>query len=378
MAPELTFERLAAGSPFPAIAGPAGVSLLTRNGHALLAVRSGEKTFDRRRRRPRRSWRRWKALERRRRRIRDGATRSRSTPCSPEPAKRCGPTSSTCAWRSTCCRPGVGSRRARADGVPAPRPAAGARQGGRGRPRAPCPGPTRSSMPTAGWPSAPPAPPRWRRLLSAELAARPELEKSLPRDRAAAHSRARADGARRRGDRQPASRRDVRAHGEASCAPSSRRSGPEAGEEFNVNSPVKLGQILFEKLKYPVLKKTAKTRSSSTGFEVLTELAEQGLRLPKLVLEYREISKLKGTYVDALPAARRRGRAGPLLVPADGRGDRAALVVGPQPPEHPDPNGGGSRDPPGLRRAARASGSSSPTTRRSSCASWRICRATRP
>jgi len=76
----------------------------------------------------------------------------------------------------------------------------------------------------------------------------------------------------------------------------------EAGEEFNVNSPVKLGQILFEKLGYPVLKKTAKTRSSSTGVEVLNELAERGFPLPKLVLEYREISKLKGTYVDALPA----------------------------------------------------------------------------
>ena len=50
----------------------------------------------------------------------------------------------------------------------------------------------------------------------------------------------------------------------------------EAGEEFNVNSPVKLGQILFEKLGYPVLKKTAKTKSSSTGVEVLTELAERG------------------------------------------------------------------------------------------------------
>jgi DNA polymerase-1 len=65
---------------------------------------------------------------------------------------------------------------------------------------------------------------------------------------------------------------------------------------------VKLGQILFEKLGYPVLKKTAKTRSSSTGVEVLNELAERGYPLPKLVLEYREISKLKGTYVDALPA----------------------------------------------------------------------------
>ena len=76
----------------------------------------------------------------------------------------------------------------------------------------------------------------------------------------------------------------------------------EAGEEFNVNSPVKLGQILFEKLGYPVLKKTAKTKSSSTGVEVLTDLAERGYPLPRLTLEYREIAKLKGTYVDALPA----------------------------------------------------------------------------
>ncbi len=75
----------------------------------------------------------------------------------------------------------------------------------------------------------------------------------------------------------------------------------EAGEEFNINSPVKLGQILFEKLQYPSGKKTAKTRSSSTGVEVLSELAEKGYPLPRLVLEFREISKLKGTYVDALP-----------------------------------------------------------------------------
>jgi len=80
-----------------------------------------------------------------------------------------------------------------------------------------------------------------------------------------------------------------------------RRIWEGAGEEFNVNSPVKLAQILFEKLGYPVLKKTAKTRTSSTGFEVLNELSERGLPLPKLLLEYREISKLKGTYVDALP-----------------------------------------------------------------------------
>ncbi|HSE65198.1 MAG TPA: DNA polymerase I [Thermoanaerobaculia bacterium] len=75
----------------------------------------------------------------------------------------------------------------------------------------------------------------------------------------------------------------------------------ESGEQFNVNSPVKLGQILFEKMKYPVGRKTAKTRVSSTGVEVLTELAEQGFPIARFVIEYREISKLKGTYVDALP-----------------------------------------------------------------------------
>jgi DNA polymerase I len=96
--------------------------------------------------------------------------------------------------------------------------------------------------------------------------------------------------------------RDISVRMERELRELERRIWTEAGEEFNVNSPVKLGQILFEKLGYPVLKKTAKTRSSSTGVEVLSELAERGFALPKLVLEFREISKLKGTYVDALPA----------------------------------------------------------------------------
>jgi DNA polymerase-1 len=73
-----------------------------------------------------------------------------------------------------------------------------------------------------------------------------------------------------------------------------------AGESFNVNSPKQLGEILFEKLKLPVLKKTAGTRSASTGVEVLEELA-QSHELPKLILEWRALSKLKSTYVDALP-----------------------------------------------------------------------------
>ncbi len=72
----------------------------------------------------------------------------------------------------------------------------------------------------------------------------------------------------------------------------------EAGEEFNINSPQQLSRILFEKLKLPVVRKT-KT-GSSTDVEVLEELSSKST-LPGLLLEYRQLTKLKGTYVDALP-----------------------------------------------------------------------------
>ena len=73
----------------------------------------------------------------------------------------------------------------------------------------------------------------------------------------------------------------------------------EAGEEFNINSTPQLREVLFEKLELPVIKKT-KT-GPSTDASVLEELAEQGHRIPTLILEYRQLDKLKGTYVDALP-----------------------------------------------------------------------------
>ena len=77
-----------------------------------------------------------------------------------------------------------------------------------------------------------------------------------------------------------------------------------AGEPFNIGSPPQLGRILFEKLGYPAVKKTAKTKSWATGSDVLEELAALSSGpVPSLVLEWREISKLKGTYVDALPSA---------------------------------------------------------------------------
>ncbi|MFA6321803.1 MAG: DNA polymerase I [Candidatus Omnitrophota bacterium] len=71
-----------------------------------------------------------------------------------------------------------------------------------------------------------------------------------------------------------------------------------AGEEFNINSPKQLSKILFEKLKLPIVKKT-KT-GISTNEEVLVKLAAEH-KLPKMLLEYRELAKLKSTYIDSLP-----------------------------------------------------------------------------
>ncbi|MDX1383712.1 MAG: DNA polymerase, partial [Thermoanaerobaculia bacterium] len=75
-----------------------------------------------------------------------------------------------------------------------------------------------------------------------------------------------------------------------------------AGEEFNIGSPQQLGAIMFEKLDYPVLRRTRKTKSYATGADVLEELAARGFDLPARILSYRELTKLKSTYVDALPA----------------------------------------------------------------------------
>jgi DNA polymerase-1 len=72
-----------------------------------------------------------------------------------------------------------------------------------------------------------------------------------------------------------------------------------AGQEFNLGSPKQLGQILFEKLELPIIKKTPKG-APSTAEDVLAELALD-YPLPKLLLEYRSLSKLKSTYTDKLP-----------------------------------------------------------------------------
>jgi DNA polymerase-1 len=73
-----------------------------------------------------------------------------------------------------------------------------------------------------------------------------------------------------------------------------------AGTPFNINSPIQMRDVLFDRLGMRSGKKTAKTRVSSTAEEVLEELAQHH-ELPRKILEYRGVQKLKSTYVDALP-----------------------------------------------------------------------------
>ena len=72
-----------------------------------------------------------------------------------------------------------------------------------------------------------------------------------------------------------------------------------AGTEFNINSNPQLREIMFGKLNLPVIKRTSTGPSTDVG--VLTELAEEGHELPTKLIEYRELSKLENTYLDALP-----------------------------------------------------------------------------
>jgi DNA polymerase I len=72
------------------------------------------------------------------------------------------------------------------------------------------------------------------------------------------------------------------------------------GLEFNINSPKQLGDVLFNKLGLPMPVKYGKGKKISTAVDVLEGLAEEH-EVPRLVLEYRQLTKLKSTYVDALP-----------------------------------------------------------------------------
>ena len=73
----------------------------------------------------------------------------------------------------------------------------------------------------------------------------------------------------------------------------------EAGQTFNINSPKQLGEVLFEKLNFPILKKTKTGFSTDAG--TMEELEYMGYKIASLILEYRKLNKLKNTYVDTLP-----------------------------------------------------------------------------
>ncbi len=73
-----------------------------------------------------------------------------------------------------------------------------------------------------------------------------------------------------------------------------------AGERFNLGSPKQLGDILFGKLNIPGAKKTA-TGQWSTSADVLEDLASEGHELARKIVDWRQLTKLKGTYTDALP-----------------------------------------------------------------------------
>ena len=81
----------------------------------------------------------------------------------------------------------------------------------------------------------------------------------------------------------------------------------KAGVEFNVNSPKQLGDVLFNRLGLPKPFKYGKGKTISTAQDVLEGLAEEH-EIVKLVLEFRQLTKLKSTYIDSLPLLCRDGR----------------------------------------------------------------------
>jgi hypothetical protein len=147
-----------------------------------------------------------------------------------------------------------------------------------------------------------------------------------------------------------------------------------AGQPFNLSSPKQLGDILFDKLQLPVLKKTPKG-APSTAEEVLMELALDYPAAPAL-LEYRSLSKLKSTYTDKLPEMINAGtgRVHTSYHQAVAATGRLSSTI----PTCRTSRSARRRAGAFARRLShqRATRSSRPTTRRLNCASWRICRPT--
>ena len=124
------------------------------------------------------------------------------------------------------------------------------------------------------------------------------------------------------------------------------------GSAFNLGSPKQIGEILFDELGCRCCARRPPAQPS-TAEEVLEELADD-YALPRLILEYRGLAKLKSTYTDKLPeqidpGTGRVHTSYHQAVAATGR----LSSIRSQPAEHPDPHRGGPAHPPGLHRAAR-------------------------
>ena len=137
----------------------------------------------------------------------------------------------------------------------------------------------------------------------------------------------------------------------AAAPPRSRtRSTSSPARRFTIGSPKQLGDILFGRMGLPGGTKT-KTGQWSTTAQVLEELAAEGHELPRKIVDWRQLTKLKSTYTDALPGyihpeTKRVHTSYALAATTTGRlsSDRA------EPAEHPDPHRGRPQDPHGLHR----------------------------
>ena len=124
-----------------------------------------------------------------------------------------------------------------------------------------------------------------------------------------------------------------------------------AGAPFNINSPQQLAKVLYDDLKLPSPVKYGKGKSTSTAADILEALAVDH-DIARLVLEYRQLAKLKGTYVDALPALIDAVlRPSAHHVQPDRRRDGPALVIKSESAEHSDSNRARPRDSGGVRAA---------------------------
>ena len=117
-----------------------------------------------------------------------------------------------------------------------------------------------------------------------------------------------------------------------------------SGSEFNINSPKQLGDVLFNKMNLPKPVKYGKGKTISTAVDVLKDLAETH-EVARKVLEYRQLSKLKSTYVDALPALLNPATRAPAHhVRTDRHGDGTAVVDQSQLAKYSHPHRTGPRD----------------------------------